>query len=316
MDLATLYGVAKGFSLIKNNSGVLTVNARVFINEPSFNLGIGSKIIFLGTELELQTVTVPSGSVYKDLTFTNYSILDSYDFVIPRDIEWRTIPRSLFDTTKFTLLNTISVPPTGEPDVDMRVKTVENLYSSGGWDTETILRDVMNVISEEFGFVDIIIPPIINYDITEFKVREGSPLTSILSGLFPIPGLNINKINRTIYVSVPRDFFAIDGACHIISDSELEQRSKYKITGQGAEPKNVLWEDPDRIIDINVSESEYFGYTLDDFNVLLPDGDVSTLKIKLNLMGGIFGLLERTVTGISSEKWIGMNELLEKITVE
>ena len=320
MNLTTLYNQARNFSISKTNSGVITLSVSALVNELEFDEIIGSSIFFSGIELEVVSINTPNNSAYKTVTYSNQSIVETYDYVLQKSIDFRTVPENIINIQNYSAISTQNISSNDDPTIDVMVKPSMDIYgATGGWKTKEVLQEVVNTVS---AYRSIHIPPIIDYNVSQFFVSAGTPLTAVINNLYPIPGLSISKLAEDIYVSIPSDeSFSLssieDLFCRINSNSEQTREFKYNITGLPGEPINYVWADGDRTF--TFSSDEFFGisaeifFDRDDIPAILHDGSKSSVTLEFNRIGGVFGILKEESTSVSEQKWVSLHHTLDNL---
>lgn len=290
-----LFTRCKSVTVAKDSKGIITVNAVVPIPRMGTLLDdvkLGDSVTLFSKKMKVTSIVKPQNATVRNISLSTSEYMK--DVFIKRGISYQTVPNQLFEISKYSILSALEIPSVDNADLNIKIKQTKDIYGNGGWTARSILKDLSENLSGLNG-VQIKVASIFDYDIVEFGVSTGTPLTSVISSLYPIPGMVIQHVNENlITIDLPpsvgsvrslMDSFTI---CQKTSESVTDVKYDYLIEGLPAEPKYILG-------GCNIMTSS--DTTPSPFMIL--GGTESSLSIQINKIGGIFSILERETEEIN-----------------
>jgi len=201
---------------------------------------------------------------------------------------FRTVPTTLWDAAKLSIINNLIIPTIDNPDVELQTihDSTVTPYGNGGWTNKSILE----TLASDYFSSNIYIPSDFEYDIVELSVNTGTTLIQIVQNLLPIPGLVAHyNYNGDIEINPAPSSSEFDSFCESLEPcikTSLGGSVKefyYIVEGLQAYPLGI---DATQLYTIQYISSETYQGLKSSDNIPL----IWNLGIIYNIFGSIYGI--------------------------
>lgn len=268
------YICVKQLSLSKSADSTISVSLTTLPDEVEINYTEIYK--FYNFELELKFAKKGPTSLSLSLVSKN---TDGNNLKAQRSVVFKTMPKALYNMYQSVMVPKAIMPPLFEPDIDINILLCDDPYGIEGWR----VIDILSALG-----LNVTIPATLNYRIFELSIKEGTPMLSMLQGLFPFPGVSITYFNGAFYVNFQTDDVSPDvfDVCEITSKSVDTKYYQCTVTGLNSEPLYV---------DNQVGEGSM---------IIDLTGPGASLLIQTNLVGGIHGVLFESESDVKTSSYV------------
>ena len=253
----------KSMSAAMNKSGVVSISMEIMGTPDS----VVSKLKQLPDTAALEQISQSGGST--QVTVVDYAQAIGHLRVMKSAI-FKTVSQDVLTLYKTKVFTQDIVPASQLPEAAVYIKPSDDIYESQGW---TVL-DIIDTLE-----LNVAIPSVYNYHITQFMVMAGTPIVSVIQSLIPIPGLIIRRIGDQIVVKTADDTpITVDGC--VTSESSKLIRTLVSARGDQGELRYVRGESGAETADMMSGETK----------------EEDNMTYITNKLGGIFGVTSITIT--------------------